>query len=190
MEATKADLRAAYLARRLALTDAEWAARSLQVCQHVLDQFTFGPSDVVHLFLPIARRRELDSWPLMQALWEQNITIGVPVANFDDHSLRTARLTPDTELEAKKFGIMEPKYPEWMEDQRITWVGVPLLVVDQQGQRIGYGGGFYDRFFSRLSPHTQKIGLSLEPPIESIPEVHEYDVPLQGCVTPKGYQAF
>ncbi|HAA19153.1 MAG TPA: 5-formyltetrahydrofolate cyclo-ligase [Cytophagales bacterium] len=145
---------------------------------------------MVHLFLPIERRRELDTWPLIRGLWERNVTIGVPIANFDNSSLRTALLRPDTELEKKKFGITEPKNPVWVDDQRIAWVGVPLLVIDEKGQRIGYGGGFYDRFFAQLPSSTQKIGLSMEPPIEAIPEVHEYDVPLQGCITPAGYREF
>ena len=188
--ATKAELRAAYLARRQALTEAEWAARSFQVAQHLFDQVTFTPEDTVHVFIPIARKRELDTWPIIRGLWERGCTVVVPVSNMATKTMEQARLLPDTPLAEVGYGMQEPADPEFMAAEQITHVLVPLLVVDRQGHRIGYGGGFYDRFFERISPQVKRIGLSLESPVDDIPEVHEQDVPLQGCITPKGYVAF
>ena len=64
-------------------------------------------------------------------------------------------------------------------------VFVPLLAYDKQGNRVGYGKGFYDNFLSKCKPETIKIGLSFFPPEEKIKDVSESDVKLDFCVTPE-----
>ena len=55
---------------------------------------------------------------------------------------------------------------------------------DLEGNRVGYGAGFYDRFLSKFKPDVLKIGLSLIPPIECIEDVIEFDVKMDYCITP------
>ena len=62
-------------------------------------------------------------------------------------------------------------------------VFVPLLAYDKQGNRVGYGKGFYDNFLSKCKPETIKIGLSFFPPEDKIDDVFESDVKLNFCVT-------
>ena len=61
---------------------------------------------------------------------------------------------------------------------------VPLLAVDAQGHRVGYGKGFYDRFLSKCRPDCLKVGLNYFEPDERIVDVGEHDIKLDACVTP------
>jgi 5-formyltetrahydrofolate cyclo-ligase len=63
---------------------------------------------------------------------------------------------------------------------------IPLLAFDKAGHRVGYGKGFYDRFLADCRPDVQKVGLSLELPIESITDPNPFDVPLDAVVMPDG----
>lgn len=92
----------------------------------------------------------------------------------------------ETVFLTNRHGIEEPN-PETSQPidiQDIDAVLVPLLAFDRQGQRVGYGGGYYDRFLSQCRPDTLKIGLSHFEPIEEIEDVDEWDVKLDLCITP------
>jgi 5-formyltetrahydrofolate cyclo-ligase len=69
---------------------------------------------------------------------------------------------------------------------------VPLLACDQRGHRVGYGGGFYDRFLAECRPGALFIGLSLldAEPLAEIADVLPTDVPLHACITPGGVWNF
>ena len=65
----------------------------------------------------------------------------------------------------------------------IDVVFVPLLAYDKQGNRVGYGKGFYDKFLSECKSNVVKIGLSFFDPEEFIEDVFENDVKLNICIT-------
>ena len=67
--------------------------------------------------------------------------------------------------------------------EMIDVVFVPLLAYDKQGNRVGYGKGFYDKFLSECKPNVVKIGLSFFEPEELIEDVFENDVKLDFCVS-------
>jgi 5-formyltetrahydrofolate cyclo-ligase len=67
---------------------------------------------------------------------------------------------------------------------------MPLLIFDKQGNRVGYGKGFYDRFLQKCSPNALKVGICLEKPIEQIEDLNEFDVKMDVCITPFGVWRF
>ena len=67
---------------------------------------------------------------------------------------------------------------------KIYYFIIPLLAFDKQGNRVGYGKGFYDRFLANCNPETIKIGLSFFEAETKITDVFERDVKLDYCVTP------
>src|SRR5690606_39308488 len=90
-----------------------------------------------------------------------------------------------TILTLNHWGIPEPESGTAIQPQAIDVVFVPLLVFDTQGNRVGYGKGFYDRFLSECRPTVMKIGLSLFGPIAAIADTDNYDIRLDTCVTPE-----
>ena len=79
-------------------------------------------------------------------------------------TLSSILLTKDTQLINNAWGIPEPKQDVIITPETIDVVFVPLLAYDKYGNRIGYGGGYYDRFLSECRGETLKIGLSYFPP--------------------------
>lgn len=182
---TKADLRRTMLARRRALTEAQWAARSAQVAEQFFANFNVANWRTVHVFLPIERQRELNTWLIIRRLWAEfpAVHVAVPVV-LADGQLTHQLLTPETELRESAWGIPEPVNAPSIAPAEIDAVLVPLLAFDQQGHRVGYGKGFYDRFLAECS-QARRIGLSLEPPVARITDAWPGDVPLHACVTPE-----
>jgi 5-formyltetrahydrofolate cyclo-ligase len=141
----------------------------------------------LHVFLPIPQQHEPDTWLIIHRIWAQfpGVQVAVPVVQTDGRMLRHYHLTPQTELITNKWGIPEPVGATEMPPTAFDAVLVPLLAFDQNGHRVGYGKGFYDRFLSQCRPHTQRIGLALEAPIVEITDVAPTDLALTACVTPE-----
>lgn len=89
-------------------------------------------------------------------------------------------------LERGALGIMQPSEGE---DTPCAVAFVPLLAVDREGHRLGYGGGYYDRYFEK-HPEILKIGLAYEAQfVEKLP-LDEWDIPLDGIVTERVVHMF
>jgi 5-formyltetrahydrofolate cyclo-ligase len=73
---------------------------------------------------------------------------------------------------------------------KIDVVFVPLLAFDKNGNRVGYGKGFYDNFLAKCREDVIKIGLSFFEPEEIIDDVFKTDIRLDYCVTPFGINNF
>jgi len=72
----------------------------------------------------------------------------------------------------------------------IDMVITPLLAFDDKGYRVGFGKGFYDRFFASLNKEVKRIGISLFESCENIEDINEHDIPLTHCVTPNKTYSF
>ena len=193
---TKAALRRTALAQRQALPPAEIVCRSQLLCEQLFQYFPVAQWRWLHLFLPLARRNEPDTWPIIHRIWAEGLSVrlAVPVVQPDGVSLTHYELTPTTQLHPNRWGIAEPTATTTTEVLAAAFdaVLVPLLAVDRAGHRVGYGGGFYDRFLAQCRPDTQFIGLNVldEPLLESIADVLPTDVRLTACLSPGGVQHF
>jgi 5-formyltetrahydrofolate cyclo-ligase len=192
----KSELRRTALARRQALSAADVAGRSQQLCDELFQHFPVAEWRWLHLFLPLARRHEPDTWRIIHRIWAEQLAVrlAVPVVQSDGTSLKHYELTSETLLRENRWGIPEPETAPAVEVPTAAFdaVLVPLLAVDTAGHRVGYGGGFYDRFLAQCRPGTQFIGLSVldEAPVAHIADVLPTDVPLHACLMPGGVLRF
>lgn len=184
--ALKADLRKAYLAKRRSYSPAEVEAFSQEIADLFFAHFDPRPGQMVHVFLPIKQQREINTWPIVQRIWQEypDVQVAVPVSHALDFSMTHYLLTPETQLVENRWGIPEPVNALPIPESEISMVLVPLLAFDQQGHRVGYGKGFYDRFLSLIPTASKTVGLSLEPPVEQIDDVHPNDLALDAVITP------
>ena len=191
MPATKAALRRAALAQRLALPPAEAARRCDELREQLFQQFTVSQWRWLHVFLPIVARNEPDTWGIIRRIWEEQLPVrlAAPVVQAGGSSLRHYELRADTPLAKNRWGIAEPAPVAAAEvaPAALDAVLVPLLACDRHGQRVGYGGGFYDRFLAQCQPGTAFIGLSLlDEVVDEIADVEATDVALTALLTPGG----
>lgn len=146
----------------------------------------------VHTFLPIRNKSEIDTWHFIRHLRDKFPSIDIAISKSDRMTtgLSTCLLTAKTILKENEWGIPEPEhciaYPETGLDLAL----VPLLAFDMKGNRVGYGKGFYDRFFKKCRPGIVKVGLSFFEAEDSIKEISAHDVPLDYCITPLRVYAF
>ena len=90
----------------------------------------------------------------------------------------------DLQFELDRFGIPEPIGGEQIDLAEIDMILVPLLVFDRTGNRIGYGGGYYDRLLVDLPERVVKVGLSLAGPVDLLSTTETHDIALDACITP------
>lgn len=188
----KSELRSQFLKARKALLPNEVKHRSQLITRRFFDyveanRLADEPS-LVHTFLPIRRQNEVDTWPIIDCFWEKfgHLTIVVPVADMKTGQMHHYALFPNTPLTENALGIPEPTVGDRPETNLtlLSVVIVPLLAFDRHGHRVGYGGGFYDRFLGECPPRCYKIGVSLFDPIDAIDDVTETDIKLDVCITP------
>ena len=194
MPLTKVVLRQAAFARRQALPPGEVTGCSVRLGDHLFQHFPVAAWHWLHLFLPLSKQNEPDTWEIIRWIWGEALPVrlAVPVVQPNGSSLRHYELTPDTLLIKNRWGIAEPG-PDALEvaPAQFDAVLVPLLACDRHGHRVGYGGGFYDRFLAQCRPGTAFIGLSLlDEVVESITDVATTDVALTALITPDGVRRF
>ena len=174
------------LAERKQLSLEEVETFSRQICALFFEHFTPVSPQVIHVFLPILKNRELNTWPIIHKLWQDfpECRTVVPVTNFQTQELEHYQITPETTIEVNHWGIPEPVNALRVFEAEIDTVLMPLLAFDEKGNRIGYGKGFYDRFLSQCRPDCRKVGLCYGDPVEQITGIHEGDLPVDAVVTP------
>jgi 5-formyltetrahydrofolate cyclo-ligase len=118
------------------------------------------------------------------------LTIAYPVSDFETTTLAAIATDIDTPFFKKELNIFEPQQGRLVSSTEIDLVIVPLLGIDKNGYRVGYGKGFYDKYLASCRPDCIKLGLSYFEPIESIGDCNEFDVPLNLCITPQNTYVF
>jgi len=179
----KAAIRKQETLRRKQLSELEVT----ELSRKLLDQFSrinFSGVETLHIFLPIAEKKEPDTFMLIRWLKEVHpeIKIVVPKADFTTNLMTHHPYKGEEDLQKNLFNILEPVQDDLHEGD-ISMVIIPLLAFDNRGYRVGYGKGFYDRFLE--GRNIIKVGLSLFESVDTIDDIHDNDVRLDWCVTPE-----
>ena len=139
--------------------------------------------DVVSGYWPI--RDELDIRRLLTGLADQQTRCALPVVEGRDKPLRFRKWQPGLELEQKPFGLSEP--PESAKSLTPRILLVPLLAVDARGNRVGYGGGYYDRTLNFLRQSVPIVSVGIAFDVQRVADVpyDAHDAALDWVVTDK-----
>jgi 5-formyltetrahydrofolate cyclo-ligase len=188
----KSTLRKYYLTQRKALSSEEIAAKSQQICDIFFQEIDLKSIQYLHIFLPIKKQNEVDTFLIIKRLEKEFPFIKIVVSRsiFESFEMQHFVLE-EAKLTENKWGILEPLGEcEEVKSEKIDLVIIPLLCFDKQGNRVGYGKGFYDRFLQKCSPDALKVGICLEEPVEQIEDLNEFDVKMDVCITPDGVWKF
>ena len=131
---------------------------------------------------------ELDTAPVIARLWREGKQLCLPVLHpFVPGNLLFLRYTPDTPLVRNRLNILEPQLDvtQVIPLSRLDVILTPLVAFDSVGQRLGMGGGFYDRTLERWkNGGPYPIGLAHDcQHVDALPVEH-WDVPLPQVITP------
>ncbi len=185
---TKSELRKLYLEKRNALSQEEREMKSKRIAKKFILQFNPIEKQKVHCFLPIEKFDEIQTGFIINACWERGVEVYIP--KMVDGKLISVLYTSETLLVQNKWGIWEPVSNEDAGEHQFDIVVTPLLYCDRQGNRVGYGKGFYDGLFASISPQSNKVGISYFPPSYAISDLRAEDIPLDYLITPDAVLSF
>ena len=178
----KAKLREEIKKSRFRISEDTYLSQSNNIERLALKFIENQNAKVVHSFISINERNEVNTHGLIKQLIEKGLTVIVPLMNGDflEHSILESFL----DLEPNSFGILEPNSRYHSDLKKIDIIFVPLLCIDQFGNRLGYGKGYYDRFLE--TTEALKIGLLFEEfVLDEIP-TEDHDIKLDGFITENG----
>ncbi len=186
---TKSELRSQYKALRKNLSDSAIEENSLAIANKVL-ALDLWDKTYFHIFLPIEEQKEVNTEFLLHLLSGKDKEIVVSKSDFASRKMTHFLLTDNTKIKKNEYNIPEPVDGIEVPSAKIQVVFVPLLAFDLNGNRVGYGKGFYDQFLAECHPDTLKIGLSFFEAEKLIADVVKTDIRLDLCITPKNCYRF
>lgn len=178
-------MRKEILEKRSKLTEEEIREKSNIIKEKLMGLDKFKKSKFIFSFISFGD--EVDTHNIIKEALNLGKRIGVPITVPEKRRLLVSELYDfDKELELGYYNILTPKkeYIREVDPKEIDMVLVPGVVFTPDGYRIGYGGGYYDRFFNK-NDKLFKIGLCFDLQIaEKIP-VDIYDIPVNCIITEK-----
>lgn len=189
---TKQELRDYWLKKRDNLTEPQKNILSHQIQDVFTTEFAIQSIECIHIFLPVLEKCEVRTWSLIQYLLEKypHIKVCAPIiSDMKNRKMDSILLERNTTYIKNKWGIDEPTNGTIILPETINIALLPLIIFDNQGHRLGYGGGFYDRYLTNCTK-AKKIGLSFFDPIDEIPEINNFDMKMDFCVTPTTVHSF
>ena len=187
----KKEIRQLFLEKRKALTAVERS--KLDDLLLIQFQSTDIPAiESVLTYWPIEKNNEPNTHLFMDYLHFlfPDLIVLYPVCDTATGKMKAVQVNDDTAFVQKAFGVHEPAAGEERSAADIDMVITPLLAVDKNGYRVGYGKGFYDKFLSLTRPDCFKTGFCYFELVDSIDDCHEFDVPLNSCITPYSTYVF
>ncbi len=178
---------------RRSLDAHEHAWRSAAITRQLVNHRLFRSAQHIACYLP--NDAEVDLTSLLDCAWTMGKTVYLPVISATHHNrLHFLPYAPGDTLATNGFGIPEPviRSRRVAALTRLDLVLTPLVGFDEWGNRLGMGGGFYDRTFAFLrrrrcwrKPHLWGVAFDVQRSPTELPCQH-WDVPLEGVVTESG----
>ena len=115
----------------------------------------------------------------------QGKQIVVPVT-LSNRQMRFAYWNSETEFGKNPFGVEEPINPIWVNEEEIDLVIVPGLAYSKKGERLGFGGGYYDCFLSQGKYFTVSLAYMEQIYETALWDVEKFDIPVEWLITTEG----
>ena len=182
----KAELRKQIVAQRLAMAGAEVEAKSKAIVGRLMALSAFREAKTIMSY--ISFRQEVETRGLVMAALAAGKRVAVPVVDRENRRLLAVEIRGWGELAPGTWGILEPK-PEagrLVPPPAIDLVIVPGVAFDASGNRLGYGGGYYDRFLPALRCGAKTVAPAYAFQVVGKLAPGPHDVPVQYVVTEDG----
>ena len=160
------------------------ALQQQQAAQHITEKALklIEQQRAKNIALYLAFDGEISTKPLINQLWQQGKHVYLPVLHpFVHGHLLFLRYLPDTPMKANKFGILEPhlNVKSVLPIEQLDIIFTPLVAFDKLGNRLGMGGGFYDRTLQNSQHRFITVGLAHQcQHVEALP-IESWDIPLE-----------
>lgn len=157
---SKQDIRAEIATQRKAL-DPKWRlAASARVAENFQTLAAFQSAKNVALYMEIDGEVKIDA--LFPTCWDLGKRTCIPVFNAATKLYEMAKVVADTRYRMGHYGIREPISPAPISMTQIDLIAVPGVAFDRHGNRLGRGGGYYDRLLEEFSGHAAAVAFDFQ----------------------------
>ena len=174
---TKQEIRAQVRAKKRAMTEAEIVAASQQLGERFRASEAYKNAASIYFYLPY--NQEVRTEPMIVAALAEGKRIAVPKCYSDE--MKFLWIESMEGIEPGYCNIPEPVFDEPVADDTTALVLMPGLAFDPQGHRIGYGGGFYDKFLE-AEPNHPTVALCYGFQMFDHLEVDAHDIPVDTVI--------
>lgn len=178
----KREIRKVNKQRRVEMDKAAKAELDRRICDYIIDSVSFKYADVLLMFCPT--EQEIDILPL----FEEAVRLGKKVAFpkcYGKGIMKFYYVSDLSQLKAGKYGIKAPDEGEEFDNSLHPLCIVPSLAATKNGTRLGYGGGFYDRFLHKFDGISMCVQYD-EFVTDELPQEKRYDKKFDVLVTESG----
>lgn len=169
----KQELRRTIRERKRAMTEEEIVERSNALAEKFYNSPAYQAASTIYGYLPY--NQEVRTVPMLQRALDEGKRVAVPKVYGEE--MRFIYLEDLTQVSKGYAGIPEPIVDAPVAEDQRALVLMPGLAFDPQGHRIGYGGGFYDRFLAQ-EPHHPTLALCYEFQMQAHLDTEEFDIPV------------
>ena len=169
----KQELRQAIRARKRAMTEEDILRRSEILAEKFARSNAYRAAKTIYGYLPY--NQEVRTVPMLRRALEEGKRVAVPKVYGDD--MKFIYLDDLSKVAKGYAGHQEPVSDGPVAQDETALVLMPGLAFDRAGHRIGYGGGFYDKFLAR-EPHHPTVALCYDFQVMDRLETEEFDIPV------------
>lgn len=136
-----------------------------------------------NIFIYVSYKSEIDTLNIINHAIEDNKNIFIP-KTYKDKSMKAINIRSLDDLKKNKLGILEPVNEDYVINKKdIDLIIVPGAVFDKFGNRIGYGGGYYDRYLEEIKNKKNKVSILYDFQIVDKIEAEEHDIKVDILIT-------
>ena len=170
----KHNIRQQLRTKRQALSSSQTNHNSTQICQRIVANYLTDINLHIGIYLPFGNEVNLKS------LSQHHPKLYIP--SVQGKNMQFQPWTQTTTINTHPLGMQQPTFDTELRRTHLDICFLPLLGFDNQGNRLGMGGGFYDRYFENISD-TLLIGVGHDcQQVDALPH-DDWDVKLEGIVT-------
>ena len=169
----KTALRREIREKKRAMSIVEIEARSARLGELFAETDAYRKAKTVYGYLPY--NQEVRTVPILERAMRDGKKVAVPKVYGD--TMRFIYLEDLSRVEKSEMGIPEPVADEPVADDQTALVLMPGLAFDEAGHRIGYGGGFYDKFLN-AEPNHPTVALCYDFQMFAHLDTEEFDIPV------------
>ncbi|NKE70367.1 5-formyltetrahydrofolate cyclo-ligase [Candidatus Manganitrophus noduliformans] len=181
----KKEIRAGFLLQRKALSSEECRLKSGEIAKRFLASSEFNAAQTIHFYLAMAAEVQTDE--MIREALRMKKRVVVPLVQPETKSLALSELIElhPSKLQPGPYGISEPRleYRKKVDPKEVELWVVPGVAFDETGNRLGFGGGYYDRLLS--SARGRKVGMAFEFQVLNQLPIEETDHPVDLIMTEK-----
>lgn len=177
----KDELRKRINGHRESLSVEEKKSFDEKIYHKLIESDFYKSADIVFIYVSFGK--EVDTLKIIDKLLKDDKKVYVPKVINKKEGMKAIKIKSLEELKAGYFNILEPTGDEELHPSHFDLCIVPGLAFDNDCGRLGYGGGFYDRFLRDVSKKTQIVALAYSFQIVDKVPMGQYDIRVQGIIT-------